>query len=86
MITDSFGDENITEERMALAMEQFMLSVVSYESKYDKFLAGEVQLTESEERGRELFFQEFNPFFPDQSGADCAHCHGGANFENFQTS
>ena len=23
-------------------------------------------------------------FFPDLSGADCAHCHGGANFENDQ--
>ena len=78
----AFGDESITEERMALAMEQFMLSIVSYDSKYDKFLAGDLVLTDSEERGRALFFQEFNPFFPDQSGADCSHCHGGANFEN----
>ncbi len=78
----AFGDEDITEERMALAMEQFMLSIVSYDSKYDKFLAGDLELSESEERGRALFFQEYNPFFPDQSGADCAHCHGGANFEN----
>lgn len=80
--TRAFGDDNITEDRMALAMEQFMNSIVSYNSKYDKHLAGEVTLTESEERGRELYFQEFNPFFPDESGADCAHCHGGANFEN----
>ena len=63
-------------------MEQFMLSIVSYQSKYDKFLAGNLQLTASEERGRKLFFEEYNPFFPDQSGADCAHCHSGRNFEN----
>lgn len=78
----AFGSDEITSEKMALAMEQFMLSIVSYESKYDKYLAGEVALTESEERGRVLFETEYNPFFPDQSGADCAHCHGGANFEN----
>lgn len=80
----AFGSEEITSEKMSLAMEQFMLSIVSYDSKYDKYLAGEVQLTESEERGRVLFETEYNPFFPDQSGADCAHCHGGANFENDQ--
>ncbi len=80
----AFGSEVITAEKMALAMEQFMLSIVSYQSKYDKYLAGEVALTESEERGRMLFETEYNPFFPDQSGADCVHCHGGANFENDQ--
>jgi cytochrome c peroxidase len=69
---------------MALAMEQFMLSVVSTNSRYDKFLAGEEQLSESEERGRILFTTEYNPFFPEISGADCVHCHGGANFENDQ--
>ena len=80
----AYGSEEVTEEKMALAMEQFMLSITSYRSKYDKWLAGEVQLTESEERGRLLFETEYNPFFPDLSGADCAHCHGGANFENDQ--
>ena len=80
--TRTFGSDEITPERISLAMEQFMLSIVSSNSKYDKYLAGEVQLTESEERGRILFAAEYNPFFPDISGADCAHCHGGANFEN----
>ena len=80
--TRAFGSEEITSEKMSLAMEQFMLSIISNDSKYDKFLTGSVQLTESEERGRVLFFQEYNPFFPDDSGADCAHCHGGDNFEN----
>ena len=80
----AFGAEEITAEKMSLALEQFMLSIVSYDSKYDKYLAGEVRLTESEERGRVLFETEYNPFFQDLSGADCAHCHGGANFENDQ--
>ncbi len=79
-----FGSEEITAEKMGLAMEQFMLSIVSFSSKYDKYLAGEVELTESEERGRVLFEMEYNPFFPEFSGADCVHCHGGINFANDQ--
>ncbi|MGB0863208.1 MAG: cytochrome-c peroxidase [Saprospiraceae bacterium] len=78
----AFGSTEITSEKMSLAMEQFMMSIVSYQSKYDEYLAGTTQLTASEERGRVLFFAEYNPFFPDQSGADCAHCHSGRNFEN----
>lgn len=78
----AFGDDEITADRMGKAMEQFMMTLVSNNSKYDKYLAGEEELTESEERGRVLFFAEYNPFFPEDSGADCAHCHGGFNFEN----
>lgn len=82
--TRAFGSDEITPDKMALAMEQFMMSIVSYDSKYDRYLAGLVELTESEARGLVLFETEYNPFFPDMSGADCAHCHGGANFENDQ--
>lgn len=78
----AFGDDDITADRMGLAMEQFMLSILSFDSKFDKAKRNLVELTESEERGRLLFETEFNPFFPDQSGADCQHCHGGINFEN----
>lgn len=80
----AFGTSTITEELLGLALEQFCNSIVSGDSKYDQFLAGSAVLTESEERGMDLFFAEFNPGFPDISGADCAHCHGGANFENDQ--
>lgn len=80
----AFGTDEITSERIGLALEQFMLSLVSSNSKYDQYKSGNTQLTESEERGRLLFETEYNPFFPDQSGADCAHCHGGENFENDQ--
>ncbi len=80
----AFGSSTITEELLGLALEQFCNSIVSGDSKYDQFLAGTASLTESEERGRTLFFAEFNPGFPDISGADCAHCHAGKNFENDQ--
>ena len=80
----AFDKDEILIDDVALALEQFMLSIVSKDSKYDRFLAGEVELTESEERGRQLYFTEYNPFFPEFSGADCQHCHGGFNFENDQ--
>lgn len=78
----AFGSEEITSEKMSLAMEQFMNSIVSHNSRYDQFLKDSTVYTESEKRGYELFFDEYNEFFPDESGADCAHCHAGVNFEN----
>jgi cytochrome c peroxidase len=78
----AFGSEEITAPKMALAMEQFMNSIVSVDSKYDRYLNGTATLDSSEERGRVLFFAEFNPGFPNLSGADCQHCHSGINFEN----
>ena len=78
----AFGSEEINETRVSLALEQFMNSIVSNSSKYDQFLKDTTVYTASEKRGFKLFFEDYNPFFPDQSGADCAHCHSGANFEN----
>lgn len=78
----AFGSNEVSEEKISLALEQFMNSIVSFNSKYDKSLRGESALSRSEERGRVLFFAEFNPGFPTISGADCAHCHAGTSFEN----
>lgn len=79
---EAFGTEEINSELLSMALEQFMNSIVSYNSKFDDYQAGLVELTEQEERGRFLFFTEYNPAFPEASGADCQRCHGGANFEN----
>lgn len=80
--TRAFGSDEVTSEKLSLAMEQFMMTIVSYKSKFDEFMMGKGSLSASEERGRKLFFTEYNPFILDSSGADCAHCHGGPNFEN----
>lgn len=78
----AFGSTNIDTLLISKALEQFMNSIVSNQSKYDEYLAGRATLSPEEERGRFLFFTEYNPAFPAASGADCQHCHGGANFEN----
>lgn len=80
----AFEDGQINELNISLALEAFMMTIVSDDSKYDRYLAGTATLTPAEERGRELFFAEYNEFFPETSGADCAHCHSGTNFENDQ--
>ncbi|MBK7304478.1 MAG: hypothetical protein IPI90_14815 [Saprospiraceae bacterium] len=49
--------------------------------KFDRWKRGEVQLTAEEERGRVLFFSEFNPG-SSVKGAECFHCHGNHNFTN----
>ena len=78
----AFGSEIITTENMSLAMEQFMNSITSTNSRYDKFLTDTTVFTPSEKRGFRLFSTDYNPFFPEESGADCKHCHSGFNFEN----
>lgn len=75
----AFGDENITVERMAKALEQFLFSIVSGDSKFDKYRQNPVinPLTASETRGLELFMREFSPPGSGRpTGADCFHCHG----------
>lgn len=77
----AFGSDSITAERMGIAMEQFMLTIVSGNSKWDKVQRGQATFTEQEERGRQLFFSEFDPTGKVKSG-ECFHCHGGPNFTN----
>lgn len=77
----AFGDATVTSERIGLALEQFMLTVISKDSKYDQYLKGRATLTAEEERGRKLFFTEYDPF-GSSKGAECFHCHAGYNFTN----
>jgi len=79
----AFGDADITPERIGRAIEQFEFTMVSNNSKYDRWLREEATLTESEERGRQLFFREYDPF-SGQKGGECFHCHAGFNFTNNQ--
>lgn len=78
----AFGSPEITSLNISKALEQFMNSIVSNNSKYDRFLVGKASLTPSEERGRKLFFQPVNRMNALKSGANCVDCHNGPNFEN----
>jgi cytochrome c peroxidase len=83
LFKEAFGSSKINADRIALALEQFVLSLTSYRSKFDLAMAGLTQLTSEEQRGFELFMTEFEPRMG-QRGADCFHCHGGALFTDSQ--
>ena len=78
----AFGASDITVERAMLALEQFLLTRISADSKFDRALRGVAVLSEEEKRGFELFATEFDPA-RGRRGADCFHCHGGALFTDF---
>ena len=79
----AFGAAEITPERVGLALENFLLTLTSHDSKFDRAQRGEVKLTADEQRGFELFNMEREPRLG-AMGADCFHCHGGPLFTDHQ--
>lgn len=66
---DIFGDAEAAYEAMTQAIAAFERTeaFVPFDSKYDRFLRGEYQLTQDEELGRLLFFSE--------QFTNCNQCH-----------
>lgn len=68
----AYGD--ISEENIAKALATFMRLLISTDSKYDRYLRGELKLSAIEEHGRKLFMAH-----PDvkvsQKGGNCIDCH-----------
>lgn len=77
-----FGSSGINAFNISLALEQFLHSIVSNNSRYDQYLRNEISLSPSELAGRELFFRSYNPDSPSTPFANCSQCHSGPNFEN----
>ena len=66
LFAEAYGSEEITSERMFKSLSQFMLMMVSANSKYDKWERGEsITFSQEEEKGRVLFQEK------------CASCHSG---------
>lgn len=63
MFTAAFGDETINSQRMLFAITQFVGSMVSADSKYDKVKQGKATFTQTEQNGYALFQSK------------CATCH-----------
>ncbi len=62
----AFGQESIDSNQVAMAIAQFERTLISAESKWDKYLRGEASLSQAEAQGFEIFFTE---------KGDCFHCH-----------
>jgi cytochrome c peroxidase len=76
LFQNAFGSPEISSDKIARALEQFLLVQVSFDSKYDRVMNGQTNFTAQEQRGFELFNTEYDPYHG-QFGADCFHCHGG---------
>src|SRR3989442_807701 len=62
LFTAAFGSPEITPEKIGLAIESFVLTLTSFDSKFDRAMRGEaVKLTDEEQRGFALFFTEYDP-------------------------
>lgn len=81
LFTKAFGSPQITAEKIALALESYLLTLRSCNAKFDRVLRGEEKFTAEEQRGFELFSTEYDPR-RGQFGADCFHCHGGPLFRS----
>jgi cytochrome c peroxidase len=59
------------------ALAAFVRTIISYDSPYDRYLAGDATaISEAASRGMDLFFSE---------RLECFHCHGGFNFTDSTT-
>ena len=69
----AFGIEKsdeITKELAAKALAQFERSIVSFESKFDQYLKGQIFLDDDEQYGFEMYIDAEGV-----TDAQCAHCH-----------
>lgn len=62
----AYGVDAIDDQAMFRALTIYMMMIVSDQSKYDKWIRGETQLTAQESTGKMLFEQK------------CSSCHSGA--------
>ena len=67
----AFNSDNITKELAVKAIAQFERTLISANSKFDRFLLGQETLTPEEENGLNVFM--------DEARGDCFHCHGSPN-------
>lgn len=93
LFEEAFGDQDITEDRMALALSQFIRSMTTFDSKFDEGFStiGEEithfpNFTDEENRGKRLFFNPPAGIFGTRdiavtTGAACGFCHKAPSFD-----
>ena len=77
LFNKAFGSNRTTVKNMGRAIAQFVRTLISANSKFDRFMMGEIPLTNAERNGYVLFMTE--------QGGDCFHCHGGDGNPLFTT-
>ena len=75
LFSDAFGDAEITSERIALALGQFVRSIVSYHTKFDEGWPTFDNFSEEELLGRGVYMSTIG---------NCSFCHFPVSFHNPQ--
>ncbi len=75
MFFEAFGSDKITYENMAKAISQYTRTLISANSKFDRYVAGTYTPTKEELDGMVIFFSE---------RGDCFHCHGEPLFSDYK--
>ena len=73
----AFGSKTVTFKNISRAIAQFIRTLISSNCKFDKYMRGEVALTDDELGGLGVFTTE--------NGGDCFHCHGSGGNPLFTT-
>lgn len=76
LFSEAFGNEEITAERIGKALAQFERTLISANSKFDRWIRNEVELSAEEQLGLELFFTHPEPSIQ-LRGGNCGDCHLG---------
>ncbi len=77
-----FGSPEITFAHIGLALEQFLLTLTSYDSHFDRVQRGAAAFTPEEQLGHDLFHTLPDPA-TGKRGAGCFQCHAGPLFSDF---
>lgn len=79
LFQQAFGSKIITEENTLKALAQFERTLISANSRFDRFNNGDrTALTQTELQGLNLF--NTHPVTGTLAGANCFHCHGAPLF------
>ena len=83
LFTDVYGDREITEEKIQIALAQFIRSIQTFDSRFDIAFSTSDNInqdfqdfTTEENLGKHLFLT-----MPTDGGAGCVTCHRGAEFD-----
>jgi cytochrome c peroxidase len=72
----AFGTDKVSADLITKSIAQFIRTMISSDSKFDRVRRGEDSFTALEALGFDLFRQEGgDPLFGGDGGADCFHCH-----------
>lgn len=83
LFKEAYGKEEITDQKVLKAFAQYMMMIISNNSKYDQVKRGEATFTEAEQQGYALFQQKCSQCHTEPLFTDHSYRNNGLD-QNFQ--